>query len=1123
MDKSVRSSFVNIDGEPFYKIENYDKMEDFFMTITSSSDIWNFCWSHGGITAGRVNSNHAVFPYATADKVSDSKTVTGPYTVIAVKHDGDVSFWEPFANMLSKDSRRFLDNKDIHRSIYKNANGTKVIFEEINDTFALLFRQGWTSSEKFGLVRTVSVENLSPHSVSISVLDGCRNIMSEGATADFQNNNSVLLDAYKKTDFDTDAALALFAYSSIVTDKAEPSECLLANVGWFSCAGKHFVSEQAVQNFFESNGNVAAMTEVTVLKGERPSFYIARELGLQPQGREQSVQGWYQVFDTALTASRIVALKKQLADRSKITAGLVQDIAFGDERMTRYISEADGIQNTADAMVDLHHRANVMFNIMRGGFFADEGRINISDFLAFVKTWNKQEYAVAKELFCSHSMETQISVEKDAVRSVIESANDRQLSRLFLEYLPVIFSRRHGDPSRPWNRFNIKLSGKDGQPILNYEGNWRDIFQNWEATVCSYPEYIKNITAKFLNAMTVDGYNPYRISKEGIDWEVPDPTNPWAQYGYWGDHQVIYLQKLLELWNKFDSDGLCSSLNERLYASSNVPYRIKTYAEILENPRNSILFDAALSKNLLAQAQEYGSDKKLVQGEDGNPYLLTLAAKLLQVILTKAANLIPGGGIWMNTQRPEWNDANNALAGWGISVVTLCYLHRMLNFVHELFSASDEELFSLPKRQAECLEQLSALYADANLQKASCDDAARFDFVQKAELIFEAERNALYREGYSGGESTVKKNPILAFIDKLKSYTAYCIQLNKRSDGLYHSYNTLSVYGKQMSVTRLQEMLEGQVAVLSAAVLSPSEAVALCKALKASALYEKRQNSYMLYPNKVLCDFTHKNCVSAERLSSLQTLLSRSGNKILEQDADGVFHFNPLFKNSRLMQEFVAQLSGGERPSPSELKELLVIYEETFLHQNFTGRSGTFFAYEGLGSIYWHMVSKLLLAVQENALAAYASADPAAQELTAVYYDVRGGLGFNKSPELYGAFPSDPYSHTPSGKGAKQPGMTGQVKEEILTRWGELGVSVKDGCLSFAPVILHQEEYSAAGTLSFSYCGITVMYTKAKEKSVTVQYADGRSATFAGNTLGREESRLLFSRGGKISSVTVAV
>ena len=34
----------------------------------------------------------------------------------------------------------------------------------------------------------------------------------------------------------------------------------------------------------------------------------------------------------------------------------------------------------------------------------------------------------------------------------------------------------------------------------------------------------------------------------------------------------------------------------------------------------------------------------------------------------------------MNTQRPEWNDANNALVGKGLSVVTLGYLRRYIVF-----------------------------------------------------------------------------------------------------------------------------------------------------------------------------------------------------------------------------------------------------------------------------------------------------------------------------------------------------------------------------------------------------------------------------------------------------------
>ena len=109
------------------------------------------------------------------------------------------------------------------------------------------------------------------------------------------------------------------------------------------------------------------------------------------------------------------------------------------------------------------------------------------------------------------------------------------------------------------------------------------------------------------------------------------------------------------------------------------------------------------------------------------------------------------------------------------------------------------------------------------------------------------------------------------------------------------------------------------------------------------------------------------------------------------------------------------------------------------------------FAYEGLGCIYWHMVAKLLLAVQERV---FEAADAGAPELPALSGPLpararRPGLPQGRAAE-YGAFPADPYSHTPAEGGAQQPGMTGQVKEEILTRWGELGLRVRDGWSSFS-------------------------------------------------------------------------
>jgi hypothetical protein len=74
---------------------------------------------------------------------------------------------------------------------------------------------------------------------------------------------------------------------------------------------------------------------------------------------------------------------------------------------------------------------------------------------------------------------------------------------------------------------------------------------------------------------------------------------------------------------------------------------------------------------------------------------------------------------------------------------------------------------------------------------------------------------------------------------------------------------------------------------------------------------------------------------------------------------------------------------------------------------------------------------------------------------------VRDGLGFNKTPEEYGAFPTDPYSHTPGHGGARQPGMTGQVKEEVLSRFGELGLTIQDGAVRFEPKLLRECEFCA--------------------------------------------------------------
>ena len=192
---------------------------------------------------------------------------------------------------------------------------------------------------------------------------------------------------------------------------------------------------------------------------------------------------------------------------------------------------------------------------------------------------------------------------------------------------------------------------------------------------------------------------------------------------------------------------------------------------------------------------------------------------------------------------------------------------------------------------------------------------------------------------------------------------------------------------------------------------------------------------------------------------------------------------------------------------------------------------------EGLGSIYWHMVSKLRLAAQETFLRADGS--PFAQRLAECYHAIRAGIGDFKTPEEYGAFPMDPYSHTPAHTGARQPGLTGQVKEDILCRFGELGVSVQAGCIHFTPRLLRRQEFLpapaaftyldvagsvrtlrlAAGSLAFTYCQVPVVYRLAPEPFLTVTLADGRKQRQEARRLDAEDSRAIFERRGRVAAI----
>ncbi len=1119
---------VRIENEIYYQISNVDAMRPFFMSILSGFNHWLFIGSNGGLSAGRKDAEHALFPYYTDDKIIESAELTGSKTILRVQKDGKSNIWEPF-------SIHYASLYDVQRNLYKSSCGNKILFEEVNRDLNLTFQYQWSTSDLYGFVKQSRLINSNTTEIAISLLDGIQNVMPYGVGSALQSQRSNLVDAYKRSELEKESGIGIFSLSAIIVDKSEPSEALKANIAWSVGLerAKHLLSSTQLDRFRKG----LLIDEEDDVKGEKGSYFVQADILVESKSKSE----WMIVADVHQTSSQIIALSKALKTDKHLGFRIKGDIESGTNRLVELNAGADGLQLTEDPLKDTRHFFNAMFNLMRGGIFDNHYQIEKSDLIPYLSKANRGVYERHQD-----------SIQKlpnvfvlPALREFARRSHDKDLQRLCLEYLPLKFSRRHGDPSRPWNQFSINIRNeKDGSKVLDYAGNWRDIFQNWEALALSYPEFLEGMIFKFLNASTFDGYNPYRITKDGIDWERIEADDPWSYIGYWGDHQIIYLLKLLELSENHAPATLESYFAEDIFVYANVPYKIKPYEEILRNPKDTIDFDHELDHAIRERWSTLGADSALLQNAHGVTHHVNFIEKLLATVLAKMSNFVPEGGLWMNTQRPEWNDANNALVGNGVSVVTLCYLRRFFKFFHGILERSTVKEVRISEELMIFFESCyQTLHNHRHVLAGPISNKDRKTILDSLGLAGSQYRLRIYDQSFSDQKTVLAIKDVIDFSTLGLRYLEHSIRANKRSDNLYHSYNLIAIENEQeISLSGLNEMLEGQVAALSSGFLTSEEVLETLDGLKASRLLRVDQNSYLLYPNKELPGFLKKNNIPKLEVSksALLTSLLKNGNtQILEQDADGVFHFHGDFKNASDLRKALDELDGKDYTvTATDKAEVCQVFEKVFNHKAFTGRSGTFYGYEGLGSIYWHMVSKLQLAVQECCLSAIQEQkdESVVNRMIQHYYEINEGIGVHKSPSLYGAFPTDPYSHTPSNKGAQQPGMTGQVKEDILSRFGELGARVSEGQLHFDPRMLRSAEFLTKKksfhyvdvqgnaielaldekSLCFTYCQVPIIYRLADANSLELVLKNGSVVRSNNLSLDLPMSKNVFGRTGEV-------
>ncbi len=292
-------AFVELDGDTFYRIENYDQIPPFFISVVSDSDHWLFVSTTGGLSAGRVSPETALFPYYTVDRIHENAGNTGPFTAVLVPNEKRMPLWQPCQLGATRVYR-------LTRELFKNASGNRIIFAETNHDLGLEFRYSWATSDRFGFVRESRLRDLSGAARELTVVDGLLNLLPAGANRRLQLELSYLVDAYKANELIDGTRLAVFTLAAGIVDEAIPMESLGATAVW----SEGFPDARVLLS--EPLARAAARGETiepsAQTRGLRGAYVLYGRLLLAPN----ESQTWRIVADLERTQGQVAALREQL-------------------------------------------------------------------------------------------------------------------------------------------------------------------------------------------------------------------------------------------------------------------------------------------------------------------------------------------------------------------------------------------------------------------------------------------------------------------------------------------------------------------------------------------------------------------------------------------------------------------------------------------------------------------------------------------------------------------------------------------------------------------------------------------------------------------------------------------
>ncbi len=406
-----------------------------------------------------------------------------------------------------------------------------------------------------------------------------------------------------------------------------------------------------------------------------------------------------------------------------------------------------------------------------------------------------------------------------------------------------IFSRKHGDLERDYNKFKIFASY-----FSEGEANYRDVNQNRRVDLFFNPSIEKANVVYFMNLLKMDGYNPLvvkgerlyfdnvktikkvlskfkikpqealvKLMKEGfylgeifilmmdkgirvkrkesfVDFLLTHAKRePKASFGdgYWIDHWRYNLD-LIENFLYFYPDKLKELFLHTEFMFWDDEYKVKKRddryfikdSRVCQGGGLDVIEEKIM---LIKQRQRFRNFLRKQYGKFGI-YKANLFVKLFTLILNKSATLDPFGmGVEMEAEKPGWCDSLNGLPSlFGSSLCETMELKRCCNLILKAISCLDKNLtVSFPVELYNFFKKMKKLLSDYFSYRGKDRDYLWWDKSNEFKEIF---RESVFF-GVKGEERKVTLKELEGFVLSLSRRLEIGIEKAKdKKSGLYATY-----------------------------------------------------------------------------------------------------------------------------------------------------------------------------------------------------------------------------------------------------------------------------------------------------------------------------------------------